>query len=140
MSFLDVRPLLTLGYWFNIAAQPFQPILDRVLLGLIAFILVVGIGLYGAARYAIKEKEQRRLLRRLGALSLWAGVVGFFLYWVNWQGIPVLSMRIFWLGWLGGFGFWKYTILREYLVEVPKRRAAQAERAAYEKWLPKPKK
>ena len=140
MNTFDLRPLLSLGFWFNPIALPFLPFLSRLILGLMALSVVMGFASWAVSRYGVKDREQKRLLRRVSALSLWAGIVGFLLYALNWQGVPFLSMRVFWLVWLGAFGFWKYLILRDYLVEMPKRKAAQAERSAYEKWLPKPKK
>lgn len=140
MNIFDFRPLLTLGFWFNPIALPFLPLVGRIILVLMALSVVIGLACWAVARYGTTEREMKRFLRRMSALSLWAGIVGFVLYALNWQGVPVLSMRIFWLAWLGAFGYWKYVIMRDYVVEMPKRKAAQAERSAYEKWLPKPKK
>lgn len=140
MNIFAFRPLLSLGFWFNSIALPFLPLVGRIILVLMAFSVVLGLACWALAQYGIKEREMKHFLLRLSALSLWAGFVGFVLYGLNWQGVPFLSMRIFWLVWLGVFGYWKYLILRDYLVEMPKRKAAQAERSAYEKWLPKPKK
>lgn len=140
MNIFDFRPLLTLGFWFNPIALPFLPLIGRILLVLMALFVVVGLACWALARYGITDRELKHFLRRLSTLSLWAGGIGFVLYGLSWQGVPFLSMRIFWLVWLGAFGYWKYLIVRDYLVEMPKRKATQAERAAYEKWLPKPKK
>jgi hypothetical protein len=140
MNIFDLRPLLSLGFWFNPIALPFVPLLGRFILGLMALSVVLGFACWAVSRYGVKDREQKHFLRRVSALSLWAGIVGFVLYGLNWQGVPILSMRIFWLVWLGAFGYWKYLIMRDYLVEMPKRKVAQAERSAYEKWLPKPKK
>jgi len=140
MNIFDLRPLLSFGFWFNMTALPFLPLLGRILLVLMALFLVGGLACFAVSRYGVKEKELRHFLRRLSAVSFWAGVVGVLLYGLNWQSVPVLSMRVFWLAWLGAFGYWKYVVLHDYFFEAPKRRASQAERAAYEKWLPKPKK
>lgn len=140
MNIFDLRPLLTLGFWFNPIALPFLPLVGRITLVLMALFVVVGLACFALARHGIKDREMRRFLSRFSALSFWAGIAGALLYALNWQGVPFLSMRIFWVVWFGAFGYWKYLIMRDYLVEMPKRKAAQAERSAYEKWLPKPKK
>ena len=136
-----ILPVLRPGFWFSVNAQPFMPWLDKALPIFMAFLLVLGIGFLAYGRMAKGiEKESRRFWHRVGMLEFSAGVTGLLLYFFVWQGIPVLSMRILWVVWLGGFGWWKWMIWKEHFRMIPAEKAKAKEREAYEKWLPKPKK
>ena len=136
-----ILPLFKLSFWFNLEALPFMPWLDRALPIVMALGLALGIAAMGyAAKAKGLEKDFRHLVRSLGALGFWAGLTGLILYFFVWERIPVLSMRVFWLVWLGGFGWWKWKIYQAYFKVRPAEIAKQKEREAYEKWLPKPKK
>lgn len=132
-------PLLRADYWFNLQALPFLPIVDKAIaIFLVALLILSGV-LWYVSHSKQLEKDQRRIARRFSHLSLWAGIVGLILYSFTALRIPILSMRIFFLVWLLGFGWWKWTILRYAFKEMPMMKTKEAERAAYEKWLPKPK-
>ncbi len=85
------------------------------------------------------EKDQRRILRRVRNILLTAGCLGWLLYGLVWERVPVLGMRIFFLVWLCVHVYWAYRIWRFAARELPAKHKVDAERAAYEKWLPKPK-
>jgi hypothetical protein len=134
-------PLLHPGFWFDLNAVPFTPWFEKGLLIVLAASLVVGIGLFIYVRLAKGlDKDGRRMWRRFGLLSLCAGASGFLLYFFVWERVPVLSMRIFWVVWVFGFGYWKWNIWKEHFRLIPAEQAKAKEREAYEKWLPKPKK
>ncbi len=134
-----IRPLLSLSFWFNTDPGPFVPWADRFILFFMGVLLLAGIVVsVMARRQAIKDR--RHLFQRIAALLCWAGLTGLFLYAFSWQRIPVLDMRLFFVLWLIGYGWWGYVIGRYAFKELPALNAAQAEKAAYEKWLPKPKK
>lgn len=135
-----ITPLFSFGFWFNPAFVPFTPWADKLILIAMLLLFVAGIGVYVYARKAAMEKDLRRAWRRGSALLAWSGFSGLFLYAMNWQRVPVLSMRAFYLVWLGGFGWWAWIIFRHVTKELPKKRAEEEARRAYEKWLPKPKK
>jgi len=136
-----IIPLLRPGFWFDVQAQPFMPWLDKALPILMSALVAIGIGLLIFAHYGKGlEKDKRRLWSRVGSLELCAGLSGLILYFFVWEGVPVLSMRIFWVVWVVGFGWWKWVIWNEHFRMIPAAKAKEKERAAYEKWLPKPKK
>lgn len=138
---MNLPVFLKISYWFNSFPGPFTPIVDRMILILMSALFLAGIGVY-VFRMLSKglSKEAKRLLTRYAELLFSAGLSGLILYVFSWQQIPILSMRFFYVIWLAGFGFWTWSILRYQLKDLPKNRAAMAERMAYEKWLPKKKK
>jgi fatty acid desaturase len=134
-----IGALFSLGFWFNLTAVPFLPWIDKALLILLTGLLLAGAALHVYIKKTSIPKDMRPVYVGATAWLVWAAVVGFLLYGFTWQRIPVLSMRLFWLFWLGGFGYWKYALWHAYKVEIPAARASAKEREAYEKWLPKPK-
>ncbi len=133
-----ILPLFKPSFWFNLQAVPFMPWLERFLPFFMAVLMVAAFGLVAYVRRAKLEKDARRFLRRVSACAGWAGLAGLVLYFFHWQDVPYLSMRVLWLFWIGGFGYWAYDIWKEHFRLRPAARARQRERAAYEKWLPKP--
>ncbi len=134
-----IRPLLSLSFWLNIDPGPFVPWTDRFLLFFMLVLLALSAVVWIVAHRQLL-KDRRRLFQRVSAWLLWAGLSGLLLYLFVWQRIPVLDMRLFWVVWLIGYAWWGYVIGRFAFKELPALNAAQAERAKYEKWLPKPRK
>ena len=134
-----IKPLLSLSYWFGTGIVPFLPMVSRGILILMTGLILAGIAikLYLTFQKGM-EKHVRRVLRRVALLCATMGISGLLLYGFYYEGIPVLSMRFWYLVWLGIIVWWKYDIWIEYRKTVVSRFADQ-ERAKFEKWLPKPK-
>ncbi len=136
-----ILPLFKPSFWFNMQYLPFMPWLEQALPIVMAALVAIGIGLLVFGRFGKGlEKERRMMFRQLGTKELMAGLVGLLLFFFHWQRVPFLTMRVLWLIWAIGFGYWAYVIWKEHFKVGPAERAKAAERAAYEKWLPKPKK
>lgn len=117
-----------------------MPWLERSLPIVMAAFTAAGVGLLLYVRLAKDlSKDSRRLYRRFGMLGVSAGLVGLIMYFFQWQQVPILTMRILWVVWFGGFAWWAWKIYEEHFRLMPAERAKEQERAAYEKWLPKPK-
>lgn len=92
--------------------------------------------------YAIKsnlEKYKKRAVHKIGSLFLTMGVVGLLLYFFTYERLPVLSMRIWLIVWLGMIGLWIWSIYKFIKLEIPRVEALRQEREKLEKWLPKKK-
>lgn len=136
-----ILPLLKPSFWFNPMAVPFMPWLERALPIVLAFLALAGVVVMVYAKFGKGiEKSVRTLWREVGTILIMAGLSGGILFFFHWQRVPYLTMRVYWLIWVIGFGYWKYLIWKRHFKQLPAERAKAAERAAYEKWLPKPKK
>lgn len=134
-----IKPLLTLSYWFGNGIQPFHPLVGRLILIFMAGLVLVGIALVTYLKFQKgMEKHVRRVWMRVATLDIVMGLIGLLLYWFHYEGIPMLSMRFWYLVWLAVVGWWKYDIWNEYQ-KVKATFVVDEERAKYEKWLPKPK-
>lgn len=138
---MNLPVFLKPSYWFSAYPAPFILIVDRAILILMLALFVAGIAVYVYRRLSKgQSKEIKRLFTRYAECLSTAGVAGLILYLFTWQQIPILSMRILYLVWAIGFGFWGYVILRYQFKELPRKREEREARMAYEKWLPKKKK
>ncbi len=132
-------PLLQSGYWFSLTPIPFLPWAGWLVFGMMSLLLIVGIGLWWMGYGGRFSKERRRIYRRWSSVGIWSGLAGLLIYSFTWLRIPVLSIRALFLVWMIGFGYWAWTIFRHIAYVQPIMDKQKAERAAYEKWLPKPK-
>ena len=136
-----IGPLLRFSFWFSLEAIPFTAWAGTLIFGLSVGLILGGIGVRAwISRKKSMDKDMRLVYRRVSSCLVWAGVVLNVLYWLTWLEIPVLSVRFLFLVWLGGFAWWAYAITHHVLKIMPAERAKLAEKQAYEKWLPKPKK
>ncbi|MFO0764962.1 MAG: hypothetical protein U0487_02860, partial [Patescibacteria group bacterium] len=134
-----IKPLFSLSYWFSYYATPFSPWASKGILVLMALSAIVAIALW-IWKGRMKDMALRHAAGRMAACAMTASLSGLFLWFVNYEGVPLLSMRAFWLVWLVIFGWWKWSIYRRYQQDVSDMTMSHdPERAAYEKYLPKPK-
>lgn len=135
-----IKPLLSISYWFNYYATPFSPWSGKLILVVMALLAFAAIMLW-IWKGRLKDLAQRHAASRVALCDLTAAITGLFLWFVNYEGVPFLSMRIFWVVWLLVFGSWKWMIYRSYKADRSNATMSHdPERAAYEKYLPKPKK
>lgn len=134
-----IKPLFSFQYWFGSGLVPFLPWVGRGIMIFMSGVVLVGVAM---AIYLKLQKGMskpiRRVLKRVATLCGTMGLAGLLLYWFYYEGIPVLSMRFWYLIWLGVVGWWKYDIWKEYK-KTMKSQVVDKDRQSYEKWLPKPK-
>ncbi|HPF95408.1 MAG TPA: hypothetical protein PLR08_02580 [bacterium] len=134
-----ITPLFSLSFWFSYYATPFSPWVSKLILILLAVLALSSILLLLWKRQ-LKDIVKRHAASRLATCGITSVIVGLLLWLMTYENIPFLSARIFWLLWLGIFGTWKVMIFRRYQKEQRDARMTHdPERAAYEKYLPKPK-
>jgi hypothetical protein len=132
--------LLTLTYWFSIRPAPFLPAVERGLLVVFAVWMLGGII---ASLVLLKNglgKTNRRVFEKTAGLLTWSGLTGLVLWAFEYERIPILSLRIFYVLLAVWIAFGLYDIIRYLRVEVPALQRLQEERIERERWLPKKKK
>lgn len=135
------QPLLRASFWFAPAAIPFSPWIGTTILIVMSALTVIGIGCVVYRSYAKGlDKGTRKLLARYASFALTMSAIGFFLYFVTWQGIPFLSMRFWFVIWGILLVVWLVPILLFQFKTLPAERAQTQARSVNDKWLPKPKK
>lgn len=134
-----IKPLLSFQYWFGTGVLPFAPLVSRGILILMSALVLTGIAIaiYLKLQKGM-DKAIRRVWKRVAALCATQGIIGLLLYGFYYEGIPVLSMRFWYIVWLVILVWWAYDIAVEYR-KAKADKIGDAERQKYEKWLPKPK-
>ncbi len=93
--------------------------------------------------FFVRKEQQEPLLRAIRRrIVLWlfvTGLVGLFLVFFRWQGIPYFAGRIWLLLWLIISAGWLALIGSYLLKKFPKERSLYQERLLRERYLPKPK-
>ena len=133
--------LLSLGYWFSIRPVPFLPGVERGLL--IFFAVITVLGIIGYTTPFIKKglsKPVKRVIGMIASAFTWGGIVGLLLWSFSYQGIPVFSMRFFYVLWLAWMLWDAYRVYQYYWIEVPQKLEMYKDRIEREKWIPKKKK
>jgi hypothetical protein len=134
-----MHPLLTLRYWFSLNPLPFAPWVERALLVGFGVFVVAGIVVVVWKRKGKYEKSVRHAMDRVSALLIWTGIVGLLLWACDYERIPLLSMRAFYVAWLAWVGVWASLIAKYVWKDIPALEARNRERMEREKWLPKRK-
>ncbi|MBP9869053.1 hypothetical protein KBC59_00635 [Patescibacteria group bacterium] len=137
---MTLPPPLTLPFWFNPAPPPFLPLVDRLLLVLFVGFVVIGVLAHLARLRGGLEKMTRRAISRAGTLLITMGLFGLLLWAFLYERVSYLSMRFWYLVWLGILIWWVYSIYKFVFIEIPQKQDQQKERDAINKWLPKSKK
>lgn len=132
-----MHPLLTLTYWFSLTPSPFAPWAERFLLALFGLFFIAGITLWVLQVRSTQSKLLRRAMGRAASLLGWTGLVGLFLWICAYEGIPLFSMRFFYLLWIGWVVTGAWFLFRYVWVDIPAVERRQREREAQNKWLPK---
>lgn len=127
--------LLTLNYWFS-STEPFLSWVAATLFILLSFFLVAGIF---ARVWSKKQTDRfvRQVFVRISRLLVTLSLVAFVCFFFTQQAIPLLGARFWYLVLAIVGGAWIFFIIRHYKKVVPLLRQKAAERAQFEKYLPK---
>jgi hypothetical protein len=104
---------------------------------LIGLLVIAGAGLGAliAAAFA-KSNLNKTILKKVGDLFSYLGIIGLVFFFFRQQSIPVFGLRIWFLFWAIAFASWFAVIMKYVLKRVPEIKAEQAEKARKEKYLP----
>ncbi len=131
---------LSFSYWFSLyppaLVLPVQIVFGAIFLLLIA----VGLVVLFVLRRQQSSKMRRHALSRFGHGLLWAGMSGILWLLMTVTGVPVLGMRLWLIVGALFFGWVLVGPVREWRTSIPLQERGAAQKASYEKWLPKPKK
>lgn len=136
---LFMHPLLSLTYWFSLTPMSFMTWPSRILLAGFGVLFVGGIVLGFLESRSKALKPVKRAYARAASHLGWTGFVGLLLWIFDYERIPLLTMRAFYLVWLVWFVWGAWSIFRYVWKEIPAFVERDRERIEREKWLPKPK-
>jgi MFS family permease len=136
MSLEVFKALLSLSYWFSYYPGAFSGFIFWLVLGLSAAGVVIGIILF-ATSSLFKDLSSRRIVKRLGKLSIVSGILGLVSFFFTQTNTPLLGSRFWFLLWLITGIVWFIFILRYAFKVVPREREARERNQIYSKYLPR---
>jgi predicted membrane-bound dolichyl-phosphate-mannose-protein mannosyltransferase len=125
-------PIISSQFWLNPQPEVFASNSRTLLLGLIAFFILLS-----AAAFIFKMRKSfyRKLLATIFNFSLVNVLVGATLFFFNYEQVPFLSSRFWYLLWAGGMIVWAVFIVR-YSEKLPQKKKEMIKEAEYKKYLP----
>ena len=130
-----LKPLLSLSYWFNLNPAPFIPLVWDVLGVLIIVILVAAAAIKYWSLVARKNPPLHRILARAGRAGLWVGALALVFYFFNFESLPTLSARFWWVLLAAGTIVWYVFIFLDFKKHYAVDRKAFLEKKEKEKYL-----
>lgn len=139
---IDWGLLASAKFWFSVAWNPLQ--LSTAIIMAVFFVALFAAGIIvwgvGDSRARTRGREYQIALAKLGTPGIVAGLLGLLFTFTAYEQIAIFSARFWFLAVAILFVVWEIFSVRWMTVEVPKVRAARAERAEINKYMPKKKK
>jgi predicted membrane channel-forming protein YqfA (hemolysin III family) len=135
---MSINALLNYRFWLN----PGPPSLSGTYLYSILLALGLVLVAYIIIRLYLAKKnhtEYKKLLNKIGHLSITIVIIGYIWTFFANQGIPYLSMRIWILFLAIGAAVWSLFIIKYFLKDLPKEREEKRKKKQFAKYLPKSK-
>lgn len=130
-----IKNFLSPYYWFNLSPRPFADLTLKIILGFILLLLVLT-----AVASAVKKKWARSLYagfwKSLYYFFLANFIIGLFLTFFNYEMVPFLSARFWFLLWGIGIIIW-LAFLYKIIAIIPQKKAFLEKEKEFKKYLPK---
>jgi len=127
--------LLQPSFWFNLKPIPLLPTYDKVFTG-----LVVLLGLLLITSFFIKKAYRKniygKVLEEAYSFMLTNFGIGLILLFFNYESVPLLSARFWFILWAIEMGIWIYLIIRD-VKKIPARKEQFEKEKEYQKYIPK---
>jgi len=125
--------LFTLKFWFNLRPGPLLPLYNKIF---IAFVFVLFVAtLLSWAMQSKKKGIYTSFWRRLYTFFLVNAFLGVFLAFLNYELVPFLSSRFWFLAWGFEVIVWLVIIVR-FLFGIPQKIKKSKKEAEYKKYIP----
>jgi hypothetical protein len=136
MSGEAFKPLLSLSYWFSYYPGALSGLYFWLVLSVASAGVIIGIILF-ATSSLFKDLSSKRIVKRLGKLSVVSGILGLVSFFFTQTNTPLLGSRFWFLLWLITGIVWLVFILRYVFKIAPREREARERNQVYSKYLPR---
>ncbi|NCO80045.1 hypothetical protein CO116_02290 [Candidatus Falkowbacteria bacterium CG_4_9_14_3_um_filter_38_19] len=126
--------LLTWKFWFNLrpgilAAGP------QKILSYFVILLTIALFVFGFIKSRQKKGLYIKLWERLYYFCLANAIIGALLLFFNYEMIPFLTARFWFLFWAIGIGVWLFFIIKT-TIKIPQRRKRLEQEKEFKKYIP----
>lgn len=127
--------LLKLSFWFNIRPIPLLPIYNKAFTGFVILLGVLFIASFFIKK-AYKKSLYGKVLEDIYSFLFSNFGIGLILLFFNYEMIPLLSARFWFILWALEMGLWIYMIVRD-AKKIPARKEQFDKEKEFKKYLPK---
>lgn len=116
--------MLNPGYWLNPRPVPLGPSLVGGFVFFLAWFLLAALALFVAAHVVRRggDKLKAKVLAKFADALLASGLLGYLLLFFVYEQVPILSMRLWAIFWLGLFCWWIALAVGFAVKEYPARK------------------
>jgi len=136
----DLRPIIKPSFWFDLDPPALTAGFEQFFFIFFALMVILGAIVRIVARKHKEDRYVRQVFSRIAQLLFTMGTLGLIVYFFSFEGIYFLGARFWFLLWLAGTITWGVFIWRYIKVTVPEMKEAAANKAEFNKYIPKKKK
>jgi len=125
---------LTLNFWFSLRPGVFAGSSLKIVLGFI-FLLIIMTMVTGVGKRKWAKSLYAGLWQSLYLFFLTNAIIGLILTFFNYEMVPFLSARFWFLLWAVGLIIWLVFIYRA-IVKIPQRKARLEKEKEFKKYIP----
>jgi len=125
---------LTLNFWFNLRPDVFIGLSSKILLAAIIFFVILAI-ISGIGKRKWAQSLYATLWKSLYNFFLTNAIIGLILIFFNYEMVPFLSARFWFLFWGIGIVVWLVFIYKV-IIKIPQRKARLEKEKEFKKYIP----
>ncbi|MFH1232529.1 MAG: hypothetical protein V1651_01535 [Patescibacteria group bacterium] len=126
--------LLTLKFWFNLRPDVLTPLMQKIFLAMIIVSIIFTI-LFGYMKILKNKGLYSKMWEQLYYFSLINSVIGLILMFLNYEMVPFLTARFWYLLWFVVLVVWLFCIIKN-AMKVPKKRQQLEKEKEFNKYIP----
>lgn len=126
--------LLTFKFWFNLRPEGLTPVFQKIFIVFVVALLALTL-VFAYIKSSQKKNLYSQFWRSLYYFSLTNTIIGAFLLFFNYEMVPFLSSRFWFLLWAALIIVWLFFIYK-ILVGIPKRKAQLEREKEFRKYIP----
>jgi hypothetical protein len=124
--------LLNLSFWFDLRPPALIPVFNYIFIGFILFLIILMIVSF---KFKNKHKVYKGVLISLYNFSFTNTIIGVILLFFNYQRVPFLAARFWFLFWAILILVWLFFIYKK-LKKIPAQREKIVAQEEFNKYLP----
>jgi hypothetical protein len=137
---MDLRPLFSLTYWFDLDPEVISNQMAILLFGFFALVILGGITARIVSSRWRRDRYKHQLWQRAAQAAVTMGLVGLFFFFFLFENIRFFGARFWYLFWLIGAGVWIWHLVRFATKVTPAAKARDSLLELRDKYLPRPRK
>lgn len=131
-----MNQIFQVSFWFDAFPLPFTTTAFWILLCLFLAGLALGfVGLFFQTKF-LTDKLVKKLWLKLTSFGFSFGLAGLVLFFLKYQRIPYLGMRLWLILWLLACVIWFGFIVKYIIIDLPKAREEKKQKEQLLKYIP----